>query len=246
MLSELFSPVILSIAVSLFATIYMCSMFLLWSSKKRELKEELSRHKEAAKLDDYRAHLERQLLELNMKFSSSEKRWQELNHLVVAGQVTNDFSQINDFSRGTEFFFNSHGLDLERIRQREDLLFVLTPFHDDMKDEFNTVSKVGGNLGFQVLRGDEQTDAGDIFRKILVLIASARVVVANISGRNPNVFYELGIAHALGKPVILLAHSESEVPFDVQSKPIVFYRNNQELADGFNAMLGRTMLAHRV
>lgn len=246
MLSELISPDTLAIAVAIFASVYGVSSFFYLSSKKRELKEKLSRHMEIAKLDDYRAHLERQLLELNMKFSSSEKRWQELNHLVVAGQTSNDFPQSNDFSRGTELFFSSHGLDLNRIKQREDLLFVLTPFHDDMRDEFDTVSKVGGNLGFQVLRGDEKLDAGDIFRKILVLIASARVVVANISGRNPNVFYELGIAHALGKPVILLAHSESEVPFDVQSKPIVFYRNNKELSDGFNTMLGRTILSHRV
>lgn len=243
MFFELVSPGTLVIAGVIFVSVYIISVLIFWAVRRREKLEAMHLEKQAARLDDYRAHLERQLLELNMKFSSSERRWQELNHLVVAGQSGNDFYRGSDFSKGTALFFESHGLELDRIRQREDLMFVLTPFHDDLKDEFDTVSNVGKNLGFQVLRGDEKLEAGDIFRKILVLIASARIVVANISGRNPNVFYELGIAHALGKQVILLAQSDSLVPFDVQSKPIVFYRNNEELSEKLNTMVGRAMVA---
>ncbi|WP_281850645.1 hypothetical protein [Pseudomonas helleri] len=245
MLFELVSPDTLVLAGVIFLSVYMLGALAFWNNRRREKHEMLSKLNETARLDDYRAHLERQLLDLNMKFSSSERRWQELNHLVVAGQSNNELYKESDFSQGTALFFKSHGLDLKTIRQREDLMFVLTPFHDDLKDEFETVYSVGKTLGFQVLRGDEKLEPGDIFRKILTLVASARIVVANISGRNPNVFYELGIAHALGKQVILLAHSNSHVPFDVQSKPIVFYRNNEELAKNLNSMIGRTMLSGR-
>ena len=246
MLFELVSPDTLVLAGAIFISVYMLGVLIFWNSRRRERHEMQSKLNETARLDDYRAHLERQLLELNMKFSSSERRWQELNHLVVAGQSNNEFYKGSDFSQGTDLFFKSHGLELKKIRQREDLMFVLTPFHDDLKDEFETVYKVGRILGFQVLRGDEKSEPGDIFRKILELIASSRIVVANISGRNPNVFYELGIAHALGKQVILLAHSDSQVPFDVQSKPIVFYRDNEDLAKNLNSMVGRTMLSGRM
>ncbi|MBA1195557.1 hypothetical protein G7011_00320 [Pseudomonas plecoglossicida] len=245
MIFEFISPDTLVIAGAIFVSVYLLSVFVYWTSRRREKFEAMRLQTEAARLDDYRAHLERQLLELNMKFSSSERRWQELNHMVVAGQSSTDFYRGSDFSKGTALFFESHGLELDRIQQREDLMFVLTPFHEDLKDEFDVVSDVGKNFGFQVLRGDEKLESGDIFRKILVLIASARIVVANISGRNPNVFYELGIAHALGKQVILLAQSESQVPFDVQSKPIVFYRNNRDLSERLASMIGRAMVSSR-
>lgn len=242
MIFDFFSKDIFTIGIAVFTAVYALSMLVNTRVQQRALKQ-LIKENEGAKLDAYRAHLERQLLELNMKFSSSERRWQELNHLVVSGQ-NNDLVSVDNLSNGTELFFESHGLQLSKLKMQENLLFVLTPFHDDMKSEFDAVVKAGTSLGFQVSRGDDKLAAGDIFRRILVMIATARVVVANISGRNPNVFYELGIAHALGKPVILIAHKESEVPFDVQSKPIVFYRNEEELAEGLNSMLGRTILLH--
>lgn len=242
MIFDFFSKDIFTFGIALFAAVFGVATVIQMQIQQRAMKRVIQ-DSEVAKLDAYRAHLERQLLELNLKFSSSEKRWQELNHLVVAGQKS-DLINPEKLSSGTELFFESHGLQLAQLKVQENLLFVLTPFHDDMKSEFDAVVQAGTSLGFQVSRGDEKLAAGDIFRRILVMIATARVVVANISGRNPNVFYELGIAHALGKPVILIAHKESEVPFDVQSKPIVFYRNKDELTKGLNSMLGRTILLH--
>ncbi|MEX5665227.1 hypothetical protein ABFV57_10205 [Pseudomonas neuropathica] len=242
MIFDYISKDIFIFGAALFGVVYGLTTLVQMKSQQRALNQ-VMKENEVAKLDAYRAHLERQLLELNMKFSSSEKRWQELNHLVVAGQ-SNDLNSAYDLSRGTELFFDSHGLQLTRLKMQDDLLFVLTPFHDDMKSEFDAVVKAGTSLGFQVSRGDEKLAGGDIFRRIIEMIATARVVVANISGRNPNVFYELGIAHALGKPVILIAHKETDIPFDVQSKPIVFYRNEEELSKELNSMLGRTILLH--
>jgi len=54
-------------------------------------------------------------------------------------------------------------------------------------------------------------------------IERAAVVIAEITPRNPNVFYEVGYAHALGKPTILLARRGSELPFDIRSYRVVFY-----------------------
>ena len=53
--------------------------------------------------------------------------------------------------------------------------------------------------------------------------------IANISGRNPNVFYELGLAHALGKPVIIVSESLSDIPFDINSSRILAFDDEKDL-----------------
>ena len=51
---------------------------------------------------------------------------------------------------------------------------------------------------------------------ILELISTSKVIICDLSGKNPNVFYEAGIAHTLGKEVILITQHESDVPFDLR------------------------------
>jgi len=54
-------------------------------------------------------------------------------------------------------------------------------------------------------------------------IAEADVILCDMSGRNPNVFYELGLAHAIGKPVVLVSDNLSDVPFDLRHIRIITY-----------------------
>ena len=79
--------------------------------------------------------------------------------------------------------------------------------------------------GFEVTRIDEKAGPGVIFQDIQREIEQAEIVIAEITPANPNVFYELGYAHALGKPTILLARRESELPFDIRSFRVVFYND---------------------
>jgi hypothetical protein len=79
--------------------------------------------------------------------------------------------------------------------------------------------------GFDVVRIDEKPGPGIIFQDIQREIEQAEIVIAEITPANPNVFYELGYAHALGKPTILLARRGSELPFDIQSYRVVFYND---------------------
>ena len=54
-------------------------------------------------------------------------------------------------------------------------------------------------------------------------IHAAKILVAELTGRNPNVFYELGLAHALEKPVVLVSSNQDDVPFDVQHIRVIYY-----------------------
>jgi nucleoside 2-deoxyribosyltransferase len=69
----------------------------------------------------------------------------------------------------------------------------------------------------------------DIWKGIL----KARIVIADITDRNPNVFYELGIAHTLGKPVILLTQKLTDIPFDLNRFRHIVYQDN---LDGYDQL----------
>jgi hypothetical protein len=77
--------------------------------------------------------------------------------------------------------------------------------------------------GYEVVRIDEKAGPGIILQDIQREIEQADIVIAEITPANPNVFYELGYAHALEKQTILLAQREAKLPFDIQSFRVVFY-----------------------
>jgi len=79
--------------------------------------------------------------------------------------------------------------------------------------------------GFDVIRIDEKAGPGVIFQDIQREIEDSDVVIAEITPTNANVFYELGYAHALKKPTILLAQRGAELPFDIRSFRVVFYND---------------------
>lgn len=77
--------------------------------------------------------------------------------------------------------------------------------------------------------GTDIFGTGKIIDHIWVGLNRAKVLVAELTGRNPNVLYELGLAHALHKPVVLISSNETDVPFDVRHVRVIYY----ELTDPF-------------
>jgi hypothetical protein len=78
--------------------------------------------------------------------------------------------------------------------------------------------------GISIVRGDDQALTVPLLQKIAGYIRQADVVVADCSGRNPNVFYELGLAHALDKPVVLITSDPIEqAPTDIRAFEFISY-----------------------
>jgi hypothetical protein len=103
-------------------------------------------------------------------------------------------------------------------------VFVLMPF----ADEFDDVYKLGikpacENAGAYAERLDQQLFTESILDRIYNQISKADVLVSDMTGRNPNVFYETGYAHALGKKVILLTKSADDIPFDLKHYQHIIY-----------------------
>lgn len=112
------------------------------------------------------------------------------------------------------------------IRTEQPRLFVMMPFsepYDTIYEE--VIQPVSKELGFTVTRVDEGQGPGIILEDIQQEIRRAHAVVAEISSHNPNVFYELGYAHALGKPAVLLVRRQDQrdMPFDVRAYRAIFY-----------------------
>lgn len=113
-----------------------------------------------------------------------------------------------------------------RISPSKPKAFVAMKF-DEPYDTFyrEVIRKQAESLGLDVVRIDEKAGPGVIFQDIQREIEQSDVVIAEITPQNVNVFYELGYAHALGKPTILLAQRGAELPFDIRSYRVVFYND---------------------
>jgi hypothetical protein len=112
--------------------------------------------------------------------------------------------------------------------------FVVMQFAEPYDTFYKEViQKQAEAAGYEVFRIDEKAGPGVIFQDIQREIEQAEVVIAEITPPNPNVFYEVGYAHALGKPTILLAQRGAQLPFDTRSaKGVVARRQTpQELVD---------------
>ncbi len=104
--------------------------------------------------------------------------------------------------------------------------FVLMPFNESFDDIYQLGIKEACNIaGAYSERVDEQNFHETILDRIYNQISKADIVIADMSGRNPNVFYEVGYAHALGKPTILLTKEADDIPFDLKHYPHIIYEN---------------------
>lgn len=109
-------------------------------------------------------------------------------------------------------------------REHINTCFVLMPFGNYYDMYFNDLySPAIKDAGLDPERADSIFTTGTVMEQIWERIKKASVLVAELTGKNPNVFYELGLAHAHGKPVILITGSLEDVPFDLRHVRIITY-----------------------
>lgn len=106
-----------------------------------------------------------------------------------------------------------------------DSCFVVMPFAGAIGGYFQHVYEPAiKKAGLKAVRADADIfGTGKIIDQIWSGINSAKVLVAELTTKNPNVFYELGLAHALNKPVVLVSSNEEDVPFDLRHIRVIYY-----------------------
>ncbi len=117
------------------------------------------------------------------------------------------------------------------IVSAEDSCFVMMPYAQPHGSYYSKVYEPAiRKAGLRPIRADNEIfGTGKIINQIWSGINNAKVLVAELTTRNPNVFYELGLAHALKKPVVLVSANESDVPFDLKHIRVIYY----DVADPF-------------
>ena len=118
---------------------------------------------------------------------------------------------------------------------------------EDLSDvyEYFVKPSIEANCSMRCERGDDVFGSNIIMDDVRRSIERARIIVADLTGRNPNVFYEVGIAHTLNKDVLLLSQSMSDIPFDLRHLRVLVYeytpkgckKLEQSVTDNINAIL---------
>lgn len=98
----------------------------------------------------------------------------------------------------------------------DDLVSVMMPFDAAFKPAYTALKAAAADVGMRCERADDIWNADAAIDDVASLTGRARVVISDLSRRNPNVFDETGIAHAIGRDVILIAQNAEDVPFDVK------------------------------
>lgn len=153
-----------------------------------------------------------------------------------------DSELIKNAWRSGAFFFLRQGAtpaeivpELERafedyfgrvqIRYLRKFVFVLMPFSRDFEDVYELGIKAAvTECGLVCERVDEQHFTESILERIFANIQRARFIVADVTANNPNVFFEVGYAYALKKPIIFLTRDTAEtIPFDLRHNSHIVY-----------------------
>ena len=92
-------------------------------------------------------------------------------------------------------------------------VFVLAPFTAESQPARETVQKSAAEAGYEVVTVDSTLSSVPLTNRVLDGIRRADLIVADLSGQNPSVMYELGFAHALRKPTILMINAKTDSTF---------------------------------
>lgn len=108
------------------------------------------------------------------------------------------------------------------------LVSAMMPFSPQFNQVYTALQQISEQYGLRCRRADDIWENPAVMQDVVSLIDKSRIVICDCTGRNPNVFYEVGIAHALGRDVILITQAENDIPFDLRHLRYISYLNNNE------------------
>jgi len=137
-------------------------------------------------------------------------------------------SLSSDVVEGPRFYIQPTVFKLQNIAQETDLLSVMMPFSAGFTPVYDAIKLAAASAFFKCKRADDIWVNSVLVQDIFDLIARSHIVVCDFTDKNPNVFYEAGIAHTLGKHVVPITQSDGDVPADLRHHRFLKYLNNGE------------------
>jgi hypothetical protein len=118
----------------------------------------------------------------------------------------------------------SRPLRKTNVRADPGRVFVLMPFAAELEPVYAAIVAAANETNLRVMRADTILESGSIIDQIYEAIAGAGLIVADVTGGNQNVMYELGLANAMSKKTLLLSQSFEQLPFDIAQQRVIKYQ----------------------
>lgn len=131
-------------------------------------------------------------------------------------------------AHGKKIIFSPSIFEIPNEQVDFNLVSVMMPFQAELNNVYETIKTAAQKAGFTCKRASDIWDHSTVIQDIFSLIFQSYIVVCDFTGKNPNVFYEAGIAHTLGKHVIPITQAEQDIPFDLKHHRYAKYLNNSE------------------
>jgi hypothetical protein len=157
---------------------------------------------------------------------------------------------MNEFFRRLEPTPNSELKPVSDVRQntfKPNTAFIIMwmdAAHPELEDVCNAVKEVCNSFGIHAMRADDVEHQDKITEVVLKHITESEFLIADLTGERPNVYYEVGFAHAINKHPILFRRQDTRLHFDLSVHNVPEYKNVTELKNllrrRFEAILGRT------
>ena len=221
--------------LSIVATLVSLAMisYLFFKSREREKKQFIKA--DGTNIDDKRLQLEEDLYRANERLVNSSIGFDLYRNLY--NENLHDICLTNHVIDGS--FYENMGFDISQMEVEKDFVTCLMPFHPSFDKIYNRIVRATKMTDFNCHRSDEVYKSGDIMRYTIELILESQIIIGVLDGRNPNVFYEVGIAHSIGKTVILIVEekAKSQVPFDLHQHRFIFYNSLNDLENKLSSAL---------
>lgn len=128
----------------------------------------------------------------------------------------------------------------------EKLISVMMPFNAGFNGTYSAINRVADYMSLECKRADDIWDNSTFIQDIFDLIFCSKVVVVDFTGKNPNVMYETGIAHTLGKTVIPITQSLDDIPSDIgHHRALKYYPNEEGLRNLSNELYKRLQVIYK-
>ena len=158
------------------------------------------------------------------------------------------FAKISASGKRTHLVVAPSVFQIPDLQPDKDLVSVMMPFDAAFTSVYAAIQQSCDDAHLRCLRVDDIWQETVVVQDVFNLLIRSHIVVVDFSGRNPNVMYETGIAHTLGRSVIPISQSLDDVPFDLRHHRVLKYLPNVEglaamqatLAERLETLGGRT------
>jgi hypothetical protein len=168
------------------------------------------------------------VLEVLIKITSLNDNALEIIEKYINKKFQNHSHYISAKPSQKKITFAPDVFEIPKSSMEEDLIAVMMPFDSQLENVYTCIKEAATTSSFRAVRADDIWENSTIIQDIFELIYKSKVVIADFSGKNPNVMYEVGIAHTLGKLVIPISQSLDDVPFDLKHHRALKYLLNGE------------------